>query len=167
MKFVFIVTVLFLTGCVSTMPRQIEPMAITGAHVQLDEQLKQKVAALQQHFTSSNAPSLEDVNEYINSFEYQGEDGDHWKTPDEFFRDNGGDCEDFAIAKYYALHNAYDVGILVMRRPRSVAHAVLLVNRQWILDNNTNDIVTYDTIRKKWEVLYLADQSGIRLITNP
>lgn len=166
MRIASLLLMLFLAGCASTVPRPLEPVMLTGDYIQLDGQLKQKVAALQQHFTSSNDPSLRDVNEYINSFEYQGEDDDTWKSPVQFYADGGGDCEDFAIAKYYALQNAYDVGILVMRRPFSAAHAVLLVNRQWILDNQTDDIVTYAEIARKWEPVYVANQSGIRLIIN-
>src|SRR5215216_667478 len=49
---------------------------------------------------------LKIVNDFFNQFEYipdQEEKGqeDYWKTPDEFVRDGGGDCEDFAIAKYF------------------------------------------------------------------
>lgn len=31
------------------------------------------------------------------NFQYQDEDEDYWKSPEETVRDKGGDCEDFAI----------------------------------------------------------------------
>ncbi len=50
---------------------------------------------------------LEAVNGFINRWKYITDDNlygvrDRWATPEEFFR-NSGDCEDFAIAKYYTL----------------------------------------------------------------
>ncbi|RUR16884.1 hypothetical protein ELY21_12260 [Legionella sp. km535] len=51
---------------------------------------------------------LEKVNSFFNQFNYesdlqsQGVD-DYWKSPEEFIIDGGGDCEDFAIIKYFTL----------------------------------------------------------------
>lgn len=48
------------------------------------------------------------VNDFFNQFHYEDDlkytgQADYWKTPDEFVKDGGGDCEDFAIAKYFTL----------------------------------------------------------------
>ena len=67
---------------------------------------------------------------------------DHWATPREFFR-NGGDCEDFAIAKYAVLErlgwSRALLWIVVLRETViSPIHAVLMVQhdgRLWTLDN--------------------------------
>ncbi len=51
---------------------------------------------------------LSEVNRFFNQFEYR-EDQDHWgeqdywATPTEFIGTRRGDCEDFVIAKYFAL----------------------------------------------------------------
>lgn len=51
---------------------------------------------------------LREVNRFFNQFEYR-EDHDHWgekdywATPNEFIGTQKGDCEDFVIAKYFAL----------------------------------------------------------------
>lgn len=51
---------------------------------------------------------LTEVNRFFNQFEYK-EDSDHWgeqdywATPQEFLGTQKGDCEDFVIAKYFAL----------------------------------------------------------------
>jgi hypothetical protein len=39
----------------------------------------------------------------VASMKYIPETGDYWKSPEEFFRDGGGDCEDFSIALLYLL----------------------------------------------------------------
>ena len=67
---------------------------------------------------------------------------DHWATPREFFR-RGGDCEDFAIAKYAVLERLgwppERLWIVVLRETvMSPVHAVLMVEhagRLWTLDN--------------------------------
>ena len=51
---------------------------------------------------------LVEVNRFFNQFEYR-EDSlhwgqqDYWATPQEFIGTHSGDCEDFVIAKYFAL----------------------------------------------------------------
>jgi len=67
---------------------------------------------------------------------------DYWATPREFFR-NGGDCEDYAIAKYAILEQLgwppERMWIVVLRETMiSPIHAVLMVHhdgRLWTLDN--------------------------------
>ncbi|MBL7479952.1 transglutaminase-like cysteine peptidase [Legionella bononiensis] len=51
---------------------------------------------------------LEKVNSFFNQFGYESDmqsEGieDYWKSPDEFIIDGGGDCEDYAIIKYFTL----------------------------------------------------------------
>lgn len=51
---------------------------------------------------------VKQINHYFNQFQYQEDitsrgKKDYWKTPLEFLEDNGGDCEDFAIIKYFHL----------------------------------------------------------------
>ncbi len=67
---------------------------------------------------------------------------DYWATPAEFFR-RGGDCEDYAIAKYAILErlgwSPAAMWIVVLRETViSPVHAVLMVRhagRLWTLDN--------------------------------
>jgi predicted transglutaminase-like cysteine proteinase len=68
---------------------------------------------------------------------------EYWATPEEFLRQGGGDCEDYAIIKYLALLHfsepAQDMWILLGKdRKRNAAHAVLAArsgSRVFILDN--------------------------------
>lgn len=51
---------------------------------------------------------LLEVNRFFNQFEYQEDhihwgEVDYWATPGEFLGTQKGDCEDFVIAKYFAL----------------------------------------------------------------
>jgi len=51
---------------------------------------------------------LTEVNRFFNQFEYQEDhvhwgEQDYWATPNEFIGTRKGDCEDFVIAKYFAL----------------------------------------------------------------
>ena len=46
---------------------------------------------------------LESSWKYVASFEYQDDPKGYWKSPMEFERDGGGDCEDFATDLMYYL----------------------------------------------------------------
>lgn len=67
---------------------------------------------------------------------------DYWATPEEFLH-KGGDCEDYAIAKYFALRAAgwaaVDLRVMLShRRGESVGHAYLILRDRgdWlVLDN--------------------------------
>lgn len=56
---------------------------------------------------ADTAQLLAQVNETVNRGFVQTPDaGDHWATPQELLRSGRGDCEDFAITKYFALLDA-------------------------------------------------------------
>ncbi len=80
---------------------------------------------------------------------------DYWATPVEFMR-NGGDCEDYAIAKYTALRM---LGIpeerlrvaIVQDTYKGIPHAVLIAYTDqgpMLLDNQTEDAIFTDTTRR-------------------
>jgi predicted transglutaminase-like cysteine proteinase len=91
---------------------------------------------------------------------------DYWATPDEFFV-RGGDCEDYAFAKYDTLKQLgfapEQMRIMVLndlklREP----HAVLLVlvdGRLWALDNNLRNIFPVDAIRH-YDPIYSINEMG-------
>ncbi len=54
---------------------------------------------------------LHEINNFFNAFSYaedsqQWNQKDYWATPEEFIGTNRGDCEDYVIAKYFALRDA-------------------------------------------------------------
>ena len=87
------------------------------------------------------------VNDFINRVRYREDGdnwgiGDYWAAPGEFFA-SGGDCEDYAIAKYYSLRalgfpiERLKIVVLYDHR-RELPHAVLSVTwngDELILDN--------------------------------
>jgi len=97
------------------------------------------------------------VNDFANQMPYV-EDIDNyglrdfWAQTDTFFK-IGGDCEDFALAKYKLLNR---IGfhadrmrvVLVVDKKRNRQHAVLAVNmgeRAWMLDSLSPDVVPHET----------------------
>jgi predicted transglutaminase-like cysteine proteinase len=83
------------------------------------------------------------TNRFINSRHWRVESGsrDNWRTLTEFLRD-GGDCEDYAIAKYFVLRRlGFDTADLRIGIGREIAtrdyHAVTMVRldgRVYLLD---------------------------------
>lgn len=89
---------------------------------------------------------------YINDSRNWGK-SDYWETPIEFFT-KGGDCEDFAIAKYASLRalgvpdNRMRVAI-VKDTQKGIPHAILIVytdNGPMILDNQIKTVTASDDI---------------------
>ena len=119
--------------------------------------------------TYKEIKELTKVNRVINSYSYIPEEDegtkDHWKTSEEFYKDGGGDCEDFAIAKYDLLKNNHSVAIAVgyyNDKPKQY-HAVLLVDSSWILDSNLDEVVYYDIYCKYFTIIALTDTKKNRI----
>ncbi|MCP4389549.1 MAG: transglutaminase, partial [Gammaproteobacteria bacterium] len=102
---------------------------------------------------------LTEVNRFFNQFEYKEDHlhwgkQDYWATPNEFLGTRKGDCEDFVIAKYFALRK---LGVpderlyltYVKALKQNVAHMVLSYfptpsSIPQILDNYDPVIVSAD-----------------------
>ena len=98
----------------------------------------------------------EKVNKLVNRVKYVEDTknwgkGDYWATPVEFLK-NGGDCEDYAIAKYTALRT---LGVpeerlriaIVQDTYKNIPHAVLAVYTDegtYVLDNQNKELVDGD-----------------------
>ncbi len=92
------------------------------------------------------------VNDLVNETEYINDSrnwskSDYWETPVEFFT-HGGDCEDFAIAKYVSLRA---LGVpedrlrvaLVHDKIKDIPHALLILytdNGALVLDNQVDEV---------------------------
>lgn len=92
---------------------------------------------------------LQIVNGFFNQFTPKADQknygsDEHWATPAEFFKAHAGDCEDYCIAKYFALRvlgfPAEKMRIVLVHETRfNSYHSVLAVNTArgiFILDNN-------------------------------
>jgi predicted transglutaminase-like cysteine proteinase len=102
---------------------------------------------------------IEAVNDFFNAVTYIEDSAnygteDYWATPYEFM-ERGGDCEDYAIAKYTSLkrlgipESAMRIVILQDNNLGGIMHAVLEVrtgNKRLLLDNQAKDVVEESTI---------------------
>lgn len=108
---------------------------------------------------------LHGINHCINQYPYRPEQKDDWKSPQRFFKE-GGDCEDFAIAKYHALKDRFPpCYVMVVRRLKfNDDHAVLLVENKFVLDNLTSKVRTLEYFLREHSIWYLADAAGVKVI---
>jgi predicted transglutaminase-like cysteine proteinase len=92
------------------------------------------------------------TNRFFNDIAYRSDEdaysqSEYWAAPSEFLF-NGGDCEDFAIAKYVALRALgvldSEMRLVVGRdTDKQRNHAVLIVassGEQYVLDSATSDV---------------------------
>lgn len=112
---------------------------------------------------------LGEVNRFMNRYKYV-EDvvnfaaADYWATPQEFLNFSG-DCEDYAIAKYYTLRalgmeTASLRIVAVLDLNLNVGHAILAVyldGQSYILDNQFDGVVTADRI-KHYQAVYSINE---------
>lgn len=118
------------------------------------------------------------VNDFVNETRYIVDQrnygkSDYWATPVEFIQ-NGGDCEDFAIAKYTALRA---LGVpeerlriaIVHDNQKNIPHAVLVVYTEqgaYILDNQQDDLVDAETF-KRYRPIFSINRTAWWLHTAP
>jgi len=124
--------------------------------------------------------ALGEVNRFYNQLNFVSDSvhwgrEDFWATPLEFVQSRGGDCEDFAIAKYMTLR-ALGVPmdnlrlIFVNIAPENTAHMVLGYmaspgKEPIILDNLTDRILPLSR-RRNLEPVYSFNDRGIWLGVN-
>lgn len=102
---------------------------------------------------------VEEVARYVNQATYIPDrvnygKNDYWAAPFELFA-RGGDCEDYAVAKFLALRalgfsNGQLRLVVVQDLRRGLPHAVLVVrldHQDLVLDNQLSRVVTADQIR--------------------
>lgn len=127
------------------------------------------------------ASQLKMINSFFNKWPYRLDQdvygvSDWWATPQEFLK-LSGDCEDYAIIKYFALReldfSENDLRIVVLKdRIRGIGHAVLVVflhGEAFVLDNLTDAIFGHGKYRHyvpqyslnekhRWSHIPLANQ---------
>ncbi len=119
-----------------------------------------------------NLTTIGDINLAVNAFEYKIDPTDHWKSPDAFFDEGFGDCEDYCIAKYALLHSLLGLSsnqmcVLVGEDIDRQMHALLLVYKGsevpvLILDNRTSLI--HNTEHMKWfRPIFAVNEDGVWL----
>lgn len=118
------------------------------------------------------------VNDMMNAKRYIADkvnygQTDYWATPVEFFR-KGGDCEDYAIAKYTALkalgvpENRLRIAI-VQDLKKNIPHAVLIVYTDqgaMVLDNQIKNTIKADRVTH-YKPIFSINQNAWWLHTAP
>ncbi|MCD6034860.1 MAG: conserved periplasmic protein of unknown function [Rickettsiales bacterium] len=119
----------------------------------------------------STLEKAEAVNSYVNRVSYADDNdvwgkSDYWATPREFLS-HQGDCEDYAITKYFSLLalgvREEDMRLVIMNdRRKGVIHAALSVDidgKTYLLDNQTPDVVVYHTLGR-YRPIYAINTKG-------
>jgi predicted transglutaminase-like cysteine proteinase len=107
----------------------------------------------------SEMERLKAVSKFFNKWPYRLDKAnwgvsEYWETPWEFLK-KSGDCEDYSIAKFYALQELGFTGdqlriVAVKDAIRGIGHAVLAVYATddiYILDNQTNMVLSHTKYR--------------------
>ena len=101
------------------------------------------------------------VNRIVNAMPFKSDTRDEWRTPLEFIQ-NGGDCEDFVMAKYQSLKRlGFDesrmrmliVQDTVSRQPHAVL-AVDMPDATYILDNQSQHVLRNEQLQLSAGWLY-------------
>jgi predicted transglutaminase-like cysteine proteinase len=111
------------------------------------------------------------VNRHMNLFRYILDPinwgvRDYWEIPREFFA-RFGDCEDYAIVKYFTLRalgwSAEDMKIVVLQDMNlGIAHAILVVDfdgKNMVLDNQIGQVIDARRI-KHYRPIYSVNENG-------
>ena len=103
---------------------------------------------------------------YVTAQQNWGDPG-YWETPYQFLA-RGGQCQDYAIAKYFALEGsgfpASALHLFVVRDTlRALDHAILVADvdgQSLVLDNQTPDIVDENTAMLRYAPYYAIEEHG-------
>jgi len=120
----------------------------------------------------SRRDQLKTLNSMVNKVEYKREEmgRDEWQSPEPFFA-NGGDCEDFAVAKLLCCEylgfasRDLEIAIVYDKFARGV-HAVLHVkhnNTTLVLDNRSKAIVAVEHLRQYQRPIYYCGRATRRM----
>jgi predicted transglutaminase-like cysteine proteinase len=125
------------------------------------------------------SPQLNRLNTFINGYrpehdEITTEQQDYWSTPKEFLIQGFGDCEEYAITKYFVMKALnYDIDSLylgVVKETFSNSHHMVLLyfrgksSVPLVLDNLSFRILPLD-MRTDLELLYCFNETGKYMLT--
>ena len=109
---IFVLVLVFIASIINGQGFHLDTELLNKAEQKYGKSARLRLVAWEDLVTSDNSQTdlekLEKVNDFFNQMEFV-DDIDHWKekdywaTPIEFLGTQGGDCEDFTIAKYFTL----------------------------------------------------------------
>lgn len=129
--------------------------------------------------TASPLQQLRAVNRSVNALTYVSDttnwgQADYWETPREMFA-RGGDCEGFALTKYFSLRRIgfaeTDLRIaIVWDAVDREQHAILLARTDAgyvVLDNKTAEMAPMAATADRYQLLYYLDDGRVALPVAP
>lgn len=127
MKFFVLISLLFLGACAVPMTKEERFAVLSKVNMQVNKEIR-----------------------------YKSEKKDVWHTYEEVMKTHTGDCEEYAIVKCAILTKKFntdrDLLIIVAESlKKRLAHAVLLVDQNYVLDNQSKKIYPYEDFVKDWE----------------
>lgn len=141
------------TRVLSVVKQQVRELSECKANCAPSARSWQKI--IRQSGGQSPMDQLKAVNRFFNQWPYRLDIerygvSDYWATPEEFMK-LSGDCEDYSIAKYFALKqlgfDTQNLRIVVVKdRIRNIGHAVLAVyidDTAYILDNLSDLVLVH------------------------
>lgn len=156
---------LFLTGCSTTYVQDLHKPVSTFP--QWDGVLKREAVV-----NGSKDPAYFDiirVNREYNAFPYKNDVADEWSTPKEFVARGKGDCDEYAVAKYYALReNGFtpeQLNMVIFERAVTQSQHIVTVvkfeNEEYVLDNEIPKPVLAKDYFKKVRIIMKLNENGI------
>ncbi len=98
---------------------------------------------------------------------------DVWSSPLATFAIGAGDCEDYAIAKFFALQEAGvspdDLRIVILRDDRREEdHAVVAarLDGSWLMLDNRHMVMVEDQQVQRYRPVFLVDRDGVKLYSD-
>lgn len=95
-------------------PFRLDPETLDKAEKAYGREARQRLLdwqdLIREDISGNDLEKLEKVNDFFNQVQFIDDallwkEKDYWATPVEFLARDGGDCEDFSIAKYFTLKN--------------------------------------------------------------
>jgi len=95
-------------------PFRLDPETLDQAEKAYGREARQRLLhwqdLIREDISGNDLEKLEKVNDFFNQVQFIDDallwkEKDYWATPVEFLARDGGDCEDFSIAKYFTLKN--------------------------------------------------------------
>jgi predicted transglutaminase-like cysteine proteinase len=138
---ILILSFLFFCGVAARETFTLDASILDAAEKRFGADARQRLLDWQQFIrdddSNTDLEKLEKVNSFFNKLTFVSDEihwqkNDYWATPIEFLASNGGDCEDFALAKYFTLK--------VLGVPEKKMHMTYV--KAWKL-NQSHMVVTY------------------------
>jgi predicted transglutaminase-like cysteine proteinase len=157
---------------VQQLPQQeLQVRACLSGAICADPGARRLAVTVAQNLGRSPLYQIERVNSAMNRIPYREDREqfgreDYWESPLTFAR-SGGDCEDYAIAKYFVLKllgfTDVDLRVVVLTRTDGAeVHALLLVRagQTWLVLDNRNDSPGQVADLGNWIPQYAVNESG-------